>query len=283
MRQVPEERGVVRRTKSLSRYERRIPLKGTLCAAELGPRRMPIVMKDSSIYPHPFSGSYWKTAAKEFSSLRSVCYAALLCAIAIVLEQFQIPVTQSLFISVSFLAISLCSMITGPVMAVPCGVIVDLIGYALHPTGPFFPGYTLTAVLSAMIYALFLYRAKLTFGRIAGAKAVVNLLINTIVGSVWRVVLYGSSPFLYYIFSSGFKNLLLFPLEVCLICWLFRMLQKPLIHFRAIPEGTDIRMKKGHVAALIVMTLAGVACLVLFLVFYQQITAFLHELFPSKA
>lgn len=230
-------------------------------------------------YSHPFSGPYWKAAAKEFASLKSICYAALLCAVAIILEQFQIPVSQTLFISVSFVAVALCSLITGPLMAVPCGIIVDLVGFALHPTGPFFPGYTLTAVLSAVIYALFLYRARLSFGRIMAAKAIVNLLINTLLGSVWRVVLVGSSPFLYYICSAGIKNLLLFPLEVCVLCWLIGLLRKPLLQFRVIPEGSDLHLQKKHVAALAVMTVVGAGLLIAFIVLYPQITAALKGLF----
>lgn len=246
----------------------------------LGDRRGAPVM---NTYPHPFSASYWKCAAKEFTHLKSICYAALLCAFAIVLELFQIPVSQSLYISTSFLAVSLCSMLTGPVMAVPCGIIVDLIGYAIHPTGPFFPGYTLTAVLSAVIYALFLYRARVTFARVALSKGTVNLFINTLIGSIWRVVLYGSSPFLYYVLSAGIKNLLLFPLEVCLICWVFRLLQKPLTQFRALPAEGGLFLGKKQMIALAVMTAVGVALLVLFVVFYPQITAFLKGIFPKNA
>ncbi len=236
-------------------------------------------MTESVSYPHPFSAAYWKSAAKEFSSLRSICYAALFCAIAIILEQFQIPLSQSLYISVSFLAVSLCSMITGPLMAIPCGVIVDLIGYALHPTGPFFPGYTLTAILSGLVYALFLYRAKLSFGRMAGAKIIVNLVINTLIGSIWRIALYGSSPFLYYIMSSGIKNLLFFPIEVCAMCWIFRLLQRPMTHFGLIPKESAVNMRPKHIVALIVLTAVGTACFVLFIVFYPNIKEFLQSLF----
>ncbi len=231
------------------------------------------------IYPHPFSKAYWKDAANEFSSLKSLCYAALLCALAILLEQFQIPISQSLYISVSFVAVGLCSLLTGPLMAVPCGVIVDLVGFALHPTGPFFPGYTLTAVLSAVVYALFFYRVKLTFGRVMAAKGIVNLFINTLLGSVWRVVLYGNSPFLYYICSSGIKNLILFPLEVCVLCWLFGLLRKPLLQFRAIPEGSDLHLQKKHIAALAVLTLVGAGLLAAFILLYPQITSFLKGIF----
>lgn len=233
-------------------------------------------------YSHPFSGAYWKSAAKEFSSLRHICYAALLCAMAIILEWFQIPLSETLYISVSFVAVSICSMITGPLMAIPCGIIVDLVGYAIHPTGPFFPGYTLTAVLSAFVYALFLYRARASFARVAGAKGLVNLVINTFIGSIWRVVLYGSSPFLYYICSAGVKNILLFPLEVSLLCWLLGLLWRPLVQLGAVPDGPSVLLDRKRVVFLVLLTVLGAACLVLFVVFYPQITSVLRGWFPKK-
>ena len=228
-----------------------------------------------AVHPHPFSKAYWIDAATEFANLKSLCYAALLCALAIVLDLFQIPLSETLYISVAFIAVSLCSMVTGPLVAIPCGIIVDVVAFVIRPTGAFFPGYTLTAILSAVVYALFFYRARLSFGRVLAAKGIVNFFINTLLGSVWRSVLVGKSPFLYYILSAGIKNLLLLPLEVCVLCWVFQLLQKPLLQFRVIPEGSDLRLHKSQLIALGVLTLLGGGMLVAFIFLYPQISAFL--------
>lgn len=223
------------------------------------------------LFKSPFTPSFWKESAKEFANIKSICYAALLCAFAIVIEYFQVPITESLYISFSFLVISLCSMLTGPLMAIPCGIIVDLIGYVIHPQGAFFPGYTLTAVLTAFVYALFLYRSDLSFWRIAVSKLIINLVINTFIGSIWRIVLYGTSPFLYYIILAGVKNIALFPLECVLICVLFRALQKPLLSLRAIPEGTKARISSKEIVLLVILTVLGAAAVILFAINYPAI------------
>ena len=171
--------------------------------------------RNSTLYSHPFSVSYWKDALKEHLDLRSIALAAVLCAIAIVIEKFNLPLSTTLQISLSFFAIGLCSMLTGPVMAVFCGMIVDLVGSIGSPY-PFFAGYTLTAVLTALLYALFLYRAKVTFWRIFAAEAVINLFVNTALGSLWRLAMYGGF-YNVYLVQSGLKNLVLLLPEVLLL------------------------------------------------------------------
>lgn len=235
--------------------------------------------KTLHLYPHPFSLAYWKDAAKECTNLRSLTVAALLCALAIVIEKFQIPVVPpSIYVSMSFLVISLCSMLTGPVLAIFCGIIVDVIG-AIGSGYSFFAGYTLTAVLSAMIYALFLYRTQLSFVRIVLAKACVNLFINTLIGSVWRVLYYGGMPYRYYITLTGIKNLALLPLEVFLICIFFRALQKPLQQLGFLSPESEIPYQKKNLLFLCLAVVVGAAVFIPFVLGYDTLKAFLQELF----
>ena len=231
-----------------------------------------------SVYKHPFSLSYWKDAALECKSIRSLAFAAFLCALAIVIEKFNIPLSPTVQVSMSFLVISLCSMLTGPVMAIFCGLAVDLIG-AVNSGYPFFAGYTLTAVLTALIYALFLYRAKITFRRVALSKLAVNLLVNTLLGSVWRVALSGGMSYQYYVMLAGIKNLVLFPLEVFLICAFFRALYKPLLHLRIVSSASEIRYKRSDIVVLCVAAALGAVLLVLFVLFYNELKAFLQSIF----
>lgn len=238
-----------------------------------------IILKEKNCYPHPFSVRYWKEAAAECKNIRSLSFSALLCALAIVIEKFNIPIAPpSVYVSMSFLVIALCSMLTGPVMAIFCGIIVDLIG-AVTSGYSFMPGYTLTAVLTAVIYALFLYRAKFSFTRVLLAKGLVNLFINTLLGSVWRVMFYGGATYQYYAALAGIKNLVLLPLEIFLLCVFFRALQKPLVQFGALPSGHEISYKKKDIVRLGIVAAVGAALLIPFALFYSEIKAFLQGLF----
>ena len=221
--------------------------------------------KSTALYPHPFSSAYWKDAAAECKSIRSLSYAAFLCAVAIVVEKFNIPLTPALHVSVSFFAIALCSMLTGPVLAVGCGLLVDLIGMMGSPY-PFFPGYTLTAILTAVVYALFLYRSKVTYLRVLLCEILINFAINTFLGSLWRTVLYDGF-FPAYVLTSGAKNLLLLLPEAFLLCLFLQALHRPLIHLGALPPQTEIRFRKRSSLVSLVVTIVGtcIAALLYFL------------------
>ena len=68
-----------------------------------------------------------------------------------------------------------------------------MLGAILFPIGPYFPGFTLTAFLTGMIYGKFLYK-KTSIPRIAGAVLVTQLLLSLVVNSFWISILY-SSPY----------------------------------------------------------------------------------------
>ena len=234
-----------------------------------------------SLYPHPFSRAYWREAAMECTRMRSLAVAALLCALAIVIEKFNIPLgSKDLQLSMSFLVISLCSMLTGPVLAIPCGLVVDLIGIIGSPYAPHF-GYTLTAVLTALVYALFLYRVRPSFLRVLLAKGLVNVFINTLMGSIWRIwpTNWYGLPYGYWVAYSGIKNLCFLPLEVFLICMLFRALHSPLRQMGFLTPETQTDYRKQYFVILAVLALVSAVLIVPFAIWFDQISAFIKSLF----
>lgn len=231
-----------------------------------------------ALYPHPFSRAYWRNAALECTNLRSLTIAALLCALAIVIEKFNIPLgNPSLQVSLAFPVIALCSMLTGPLLAIACGILVDLIGI-IGSGYPFFAGYTLTAVLTAVVFALFLYRARPSFTRILLARGIINLFINTLLGSVWRTALY-HGPYKVYALLAGVKNLALLPLEVFLLCIFLQALQTPLRQMNFLPPESETVYRKQSFILLAVLALVGAALLVPFAIWYDRINAFIKGLF----
>lgn len=101
-------------------------------------------------------------SAKEFGNLRSVVTAAFLIALHTVLACFvSIQVTTSLRISVSFLANICIGYMFGPVMGFVCAGAGDILQFILKPTGPYFPGWTLSAALAGLIYGCFFYKSSI--------------------------------------------------------------------------------------------------------------------------
>lgn len=85
---------------------------------------------------------------------------AMLAALQIVLSRFLSINTQITKIGFAFVPISVCAMLFGPLPTVIVSVVADLLGATLFPSGPFFPGFTLSAVLVALVYSLLLYKKQ---------------------------------------------------------------------------------------------------------------------------
>ena len=141
---------------------------------------------------------------------------------------------SSLRIYFTFFIIALGASVYGPLMAVVAGCAADLLSFAIAPSGPFFPGYTLSSMLGGLIYGLFLYRRDLSVVRVFLCKLTINVLVNMLLGSLWNSMMMGKA-FYYYLAKSVVKNLVLLPLETALMVLIFRLMNPLLIHLRLIP------------------------------------------------
>ena len=186
-----------------------------------------------------WSKGYWKGAAKRFSSVRMLAVCAMLLALRIAVGSVFIPLgDSSLRIYFTFFIIALGASVYGPLMAVVAGCAADLLSFAIAPSGPFFPGYTLSSMLGGLIYGLFLYRRDLSVVRVFLCKLTINVLVNMLLGSLWNSVMMGKA-FYYYLAKSVVKNLVLLPLETALMVLIFRLMNPLLIHLRLIPENSS--------------------------------------------
>ena len=175
----------------------------------------------------PRKPAWWRSALAEMSSFRTMVLAALLLALRIVVSSFFIPLGDNLRVYFSFFVTGVAGVVFGAFWALLYGMASDLLGYFIHPTGGFFPGYVLTAMLGAFFYALFLYRARITILRIFLCKLAVNLLVNVGLGALWSSMIYGKGYY-YYLAKSIVKNLLLLPVETALLA-LFLGLMLPIL------------------------------------------------------
>ena len=183
------------------------------------------------LYKTPFSRAYWKDAIADFRSLRSMIFAALMIAACMALGRipsFSIAPGIKL-VSWGYLARSLCGLVCGPVTGIVFGVAEDTLGFFLFPTGePYFPGYALNTVLGVLIYALFLYRAKVTVWRIFLAKLCNNVFINIILSSLWASM-WTDGGFLIIAGTKVVTNFVRLPFEVLILAVLYAAML-PILH-----------------------------------------------------
>ena len=196
------------------------------------------------MYRHPFSAAYWRAAAAELRDLRKLTFAALMIAVCVVLGYIpSVPLFGGAEITWGFLARSVCAMVGGPLLGLAFGFAEDILSFFLTGGGgyPFFPGYTLTTMLGMLIYALFLYRAKLSIRRIFLAKLLTNIL-NVTLGALWMAILMGKA---WFVTASGsaLKNLIMLPAQTVILVVLFTALLPVLRRMKLIPREMDGKIR----------------------------------------
>lgn len=150
-------------------------------------------------------------------SAHAIAVMAMLIALHVVLSRYlSINLTDFMRISFGFLPVALCGMLMGPIPAMITGGIADIIGYTLFPTGPYHFGFTLTAMLSGLIYGVVFNRKDVKLLHIILAKLLIDVLLNIGLNTLWIHQLYGKA-IVALLPSRAYKNLFQFPVDVILL------------------------------------------------------------------
>lgn len=91
---------------------------------------------------------------KRNYSLTALVACAMLVALHVVLVRFCSITTTYIRLSFGFVPLSVAGMLFGPWYACGVGLLGDLIGAILFPSGPFWPGFTIVAGLCGLMYGL---------------------------------------------------------------------------------------------------------------------------------
>ena len=201
-------------------------------------RQMRIPM---NLYRSPCSIAYWQEANRAAGCLKLLIFAALMIAVTRALSLIPgIPIWHTK-LTWGFLARSVCALVCGPVLGLVFGFAEDILGFILQPTGDFFPGYTLSTMAGVLVYALFFFRRRITVVNLVLANAVVNLLVNAAMGSVWTTMVRGAG-FLYWFVPSLTKNLITILPKAAVLYILFQALLPILQRMNLIPDQME-----GHI------------------------------------
>ncbi|WP_437130682.1 folate family ECF transporter S component [Peptostreptococcus russellii] len=159
----------------------------------------------------------------SLKDVRTLTGSALLIAIAVIVDFFRIVLSNIMEISFGFLAIVMAAMMYGPLIAGLIAGVSDIIQYIIRPTGPFFPGFTLNAILSGIIYGLFLYKKELSIKRISLCVLFEGIVITLLLTPIWLSIMYGAKIFA---IPRVIKFIAMFPIKVTLIYACGKLIEK---------------------------------------------------------
>lgn len=221
------------------------------------------------IFSHPFHREYWRLALAEFKDVRMLILAAVVIAARVAVGAMNpLRLPPDIKINLSFWFVAVGAMIYGPVVAFFSGAVSDTISCALIGfEGYFFP-YIFVEMLGGFLAGIFLYRLRLSTGRVILSRVAVafgcNLLVNPMVTILQYWILRVGAPYtMLKLTTTLFKNLLLLPLEALILVLFVSAVVPPLKAVGMISkEQPKIYMQKSHYIILAVLLLLGIAVLV---------------------
>lgn len=149
----------------------------------------------------------------------TIAVIGVLVAVNIVLSRFLSFRIWSSTIGFAFITVAVAARVYGPFAAAMVAGLGDLIGAILFPIGPYFPGFTLTAVLTSLCTAFFVHK-KVSFGRVVACVLINEIIGSLILNTLWISVLYGKH-FMEYLLTRVVQVVLMIIVEVVVMQWLY--------------------------------------------------------------
>lgn len=232
------------------------------------------VQKSTNLYPHPFSRAYWKDALAELKDTKMLVFAALMIAIRVALKSIYIPVMPNVNINTAFFANALGAMVFGPVVAILAAIISDTLGCILFPQGAYFLPFVLLEIGGSLIFALFLYRAKVTVTRVILSRFCIDFFINIVLNAPIMAAYYHfvlGKSYLMFQFPQIAKNLFMFPIESVLLV-LFLAVMIPITRRMRLTYSAenDLKFRPKQIILLCCLFAIGIASVLGYLYYYYS-------------
>ncbi|MCD7708562.1 MAG: folate family ECF transporter S component [Clostridiales bacterium] len=153
---------------------------------------------------------------RAFSTPKNIALCGVMGALAIVLNMVAtINVGPYLRIGFSGIPNRIIECLFGPVAGCIFGGVMDILKFVVKPSGPFFFGFTLNAMLAGVLYGLILSHGKLTVIRVFFAELSAKVFVNCILNTFWLSMLYGEG-FLVLLPARIIKNAVMLPVDTAI-------------------------------------------------------------------
>ena len=164
------------------------------------------------------------SSSKELKKLRTITLCAMFGAISIVLGSLTIMVADFLKIGFSFLPNEFIFYLFGPGVGAIYGAAMDILTFMVKPTGTFFFGFTISAILNGLLYGVGLYKTPLSLKRIFVVNVVQMIFINILLNTYWLTILIGKGFFM-LLPLRALKEFIMFPIKTILLFSLIKAVE----------------------------------------------------------
>ena len=150
---------------------------------------------------------------------RKLAISAMLITLDVVFTRLLAVNTPLMKIGFGFAAVAMSAMMFGPLWAMFTAALGDFVGSMIFPVGPFFPGFTLTAALSGLIFGLCLYKRRGSKLRPIAAAAT-NCLLVTLIANTAMIAYISGNDFGFLFTTRIVQFFVMFPVQSLVLLWL---------------------------------------------------------------
>lgn len=152
---------------------------------------------------------------------RKLAASALLIAADVVLTRLLAINTPVMKIGLGFAAVALSALLYGPWWAALTAGLGDLLGSLLFPTGAYFPGFTLTAACTGLIFGFCLYKRPARWQN-AVLAAVLNSLLVSYLANTAMICFITGNAWSAMLAARAVQLTVMLPTQVLVLLWLSR-------------------------------------------------------------
>lgn len=152
---------------------------------------------------------------------KKLIVSAQLLALDVVLTRLLAISTPVMKIGLGFAAVALCALLYGPWWTALVAALGDLVGALLFPTGAFFPGFTMTAACTGLIFGLCLYRRGKSFLWPVLA-AVLNVVLVSFLSNTAMISYISGSPYATLLKARAVQLAVMLPVQIAVLLFLSR-------------------------------------------------------------
>ena len=152
---------------------------------------------------------------------KKLAVSALLLAADVILTRVLAFNTPLMKIGLGFAATALCALLYGPWWAAGVAALGDVLGSLLFPTGAYFPGFTLTAACTGLLFGLCLYRRGADW-RLAVLAAALNCVLISWLANTAMISFISGTPYATLLGVRAVQLTVMLPLQALVLLWLTR-------------------------------------------------------------
>lgn len=157
----------------------------------------------------------------HYIRVKTIVFTAIFISLTVIFTHVFAVQTPFIRISFGFLPVALFSMLFGPIKGACMAALADLLGCLFFSPGLYFPGFTVSAFLSGLIYGYFFYNKKITLTKIIFVSSIIFILIDLFLNTLWLCTLYQKAAQAFFL-SRLIKGAILLPIQISILYTVYK-------------------------------------------------------------